>query len=129
LTIGFLLLAFHTAPVHKMILGVIDYKHAPPFKMGFDHKWLAFFQYTTGQVFARYGSGGRDPFSEYRDAQVFDPRARWLLDHQDARPYGTETVLAEAPAAAGGAAPVPGANPPPANAAAPPAKPARSKFE
>ncbi len=106
MVIGFLLLALHTAPVHKVMLGVIDYKHAPPFKMGFDHHWLAFFQYTTGQVFASYGSEGRDPFREYRDAKVFDPRAEWLLQHQEARPYGEGAVLEQAaPAAAAGAAP------------------------
>ena len=95
MVIGFLLLAFHTAPVHKQIFGVIDYKHAPPFKMGLDHHWLAFFQYTTGQVFASYGSGSRDPFGEYRDAKVFDPRAEWLLQHQEARPYGEGAILGE----------------------------------
>jgi uncharacterized membrane protein required for colicin V production len=115
MVIGFLLLAFHTAPVHKQIFGVIDYKHAPPFKMGFDHHWLAFFQYTTGQVFASYGSGSRDPFGEYRDSKVFDPRAEWLLQHQEARPYGEGAVLAEdgeAPAGADPAGAPPGGMPP-----------------
>ena len=105
MVIGFLLVAFHTAPVHKVIFGVIDYKHAPPFGWGFDHQWLGFFQYTTGQVFASYGSGSRDPFGEYRDAQVFDPRAEWLLQHQEARPYGEGAVLEESPPAEAGAAP------------------------
>ncbi len=117
MVIGFLLVAFHTAPVNKFIFGVIDYKHAPPFKMGFDHHWLAFFQYTTGQVFASYGSEGRDPFREYRDAKVFDPKAEWLLQHQEARPHGEGPVLEDAQQAQAGAAPgaapgeVPGAAP------------------
>ncbi len=121
LVIGFLLLSFHTAPVHKSIFGVIDYKHAPPFNLGLDHHWLAFFQYTTGQVFASYGAGGRDPFREYGDAKVFDPRAEWLLQHQEARPYGEGAVLVDEQAAQAGAAPVaaPGAAPP---GAAPPGK-------
>ena len=43
-----LILAFHTAPVHKKIFGAIDYKYKPPFGLGLDHQWLGFFQYTTG---------------------------------------------------------------------------------
>jgi hypothetical protein len=101
-TMAILILAFHTAPVHKQILGAIDYKYKPPFGMGLDHHWLGFFQHTSGGIFARYGVGKRDPFGEYGRSgsqripvQVFDPRARWLLDHQEARPYGQATILGE----------------------------------
>ena len=76
-----LILAFHAAPVHKKIFGAIDYKYKPPFGLGLDHQWLGFFQYTTGEIFARYGAGTRDPFGEYGRSgnqripvQVFDPR-------------------------------------------------------
>jgi hypothetical protein len=109
------ILAFEAAPVHKKIFGVIDYKHEPPFGMGLDREWLGFFQYTTGAVFADYNSGGRDWMGEYGTAKAFDPQARWLLEHQDARPYGTETVLSEFAASAegGAAAPPAGAAPAP----------------
>jgi hypothetical protein len=97
-----LILGFHTAPVHKKIFGSIDYQRKPPFGMGLDHQWLGFFQYTTGDVFARYGVGKRDPFGQYGRSgtgrvpvQVFDPRGRWLLDHQEARPYGSAPILSE----------------------------------
>jgi hypothetical protein len=101
-TMAILVLAFHTAPVHKKIFGAIDYKYKPPFGMGLDHQWLGFFQYTTGMVFARYGSGTRDPYGEYGRSgtqrvpvRVFDPRATWLLNHQEARPYGQAPILTE----------------------------------
>ena len=72
-----IILAFHAAPVHKKIFGAIDYKYKPPFGMGLDHKWLGFFQYTTGEIFARYGSGTRDPFGEYgRQRQRAGPGTR-----------------------------------------------------
>jgi uncharacterized membrane protein required for colicin V production len=103
-TAAILLLAYETAPVHKKLFGVIDYKYAPPFKMGLDRGWLGFFQYTTGQIFANYGAGRRDPHTEYGSAKVFDPRAEWLLNHQEARPYGSESILGgdEAEGASGG---------------------------
>ncbi|SIN83490.1 hypothetical protein SAMN05444166_1181 [Singulisphaera sp. GP187] len=103
-TVAILLVALETAPVHKKILGVIDYKTQPPFGMGLDRKWLAFFQYTTGLVFAEHVPGSRDPFREYGDSKVFDPKAEWLLNHQEARPYGTESILEDAAGAGGGAA-------------------------
>ena len=88
-TMAILLLAFHTAPVHKKIFGVIDYKYKPPFGLGLDHKWLGFFQYTPGLIFARPQPGHRPTrLREYGTAKVFDPKAEWLLRHQDARPYG-----------------------------------------
>jgi len=108
-TIAILLLGFETAPVHKKIFGVIDYKSLVPFKLGIEREWLAFFQYTTGQIFVTHSPDSRDPFAQYGDAKVFDPRAEWLLNHQEARPYGTESILGDdqgggaAPAAGGGA--------------------------
>ncbi len=105
------ILAFEVAPVHKKVLGVVDYKFQPPFKMGFDRYWLGFFQYSTGYIFPRYINDGDD--REFGNALAFDPEGRWLLDHQDARPHGVERVLEEAPAAAdpaaeGGQPPAPG---------------------
>jgi hypothetical protein len=120
ITVAILLLAFDTAPVDKKIFGVIDYKTLIPFGLGLERQWLAFFQYTTGQVFVTHVPGAVDPFGQYKDAKVFDPRAEWLLNHQDARPYGIDTVLepgGEAPPNAAGGPP-PGGAPP---GAAPPA--------
>jgi hypothetical protein len=119
-TMAILILSFHTAPIHKRAFGAIDYNYKPPFGMGLDHQWLGFFQYTSGEVFARYGSGSRDPFREYGKSgsqlypvRVFDPRATWLITHQEARPYGSASILGEeeggGEAAAGtGAAPAGG---------------------
>lgn len=109
-TMAILILSFHTAPVHKKIFGSIDYKNKPPFGMGLDHHWLGFFQYTTGEVFARYGAGGvRDPYNTYGKSgnqrlpvRVFDPRATWLLTHQEARPYGEAPILEEGGGGGGG---------------------------
>ena len=95
MTMAILLLAFETAPVHKKIFGVIDYKTQVPFGLGLDRKWLAFFQYTTGLVFADYSSPKRDPLGEYGNAKLFDPRGEWLLNHQEARPYGTKSILSD----------------------------------
>ncbi len=88
-TAAFLLLAFHTAPVSRHMFGVIDYKYKPPWGWGFDHKLLGFFQYSTGNIFTRFGSGLGRPGTEYADTYVFDPRGAWLIDHQNARPFPT----------------------------------------
>lgn len=115
-----ILLGLHAAPVHQQIFGVVDYKHKPPFGLGIDHMWLAFFQKTTGDVFPTFGVGERDPFGEFgrpygrSSAQrlklrVFDPRAKWLLDHQEARPFGDSPIIEESTPAAGATA---GATPP-----------------
>jgi uncharacterized membrane protein required for colicin V production len=114
-TIAIVILAFHTAPVHKHIFTTVKYDTKPPFTMGLDHQWLGFFQYETGAVFTTLGgSSQRDPFGAYGRAggarvpvKVFDARARWLIDHQDARPYGEDTdkvITAEPEAGAGAAA-------------------------
>jgi hypothetical protein len=95
LTVAILLLGFETAAVHKKVFGVIDYKALVPFGMGIERQWLAFFQYTTGQVFVTHTPDSRDPFDQYGDAKVFDPRAEWLLLHEEARPYGDESILSE----------------------------------
>jgi hypothetical protein len=120
-TIAIVILAFHTAPVHKKIFTTVKYDTQPPFNQGLDHKWLGFFQYETGAVFTTLGSGQLDPFRAYGNTRagaripvrVFDPRAKWLIEHQDARPYGDDTdkvLTAEpAPSAAEGAPPAPGA--------------------
>src|SRR4051794_13006545 len=54
LTVAILLLGFETAPVHKKIFGVIDYKALVPYNQGIEREWLAFFQYTTGQIFVTH---------------------------------------------------------------------------
>jgi uncharacterized membrane protein required for colicin V production len=121
-TMAIVILAFHTAPVNKKIFGVVRYDTKPPFGLGLDHQWLGFFQYETGAVFTRLGGTGQpDPFGTYgvrngvrTPVHVFDPRANWLLEHQDKRPYGTDTVLTAEEGAEGGA---------PAKAAAPDAPP------
>jgi hypothetical protein len=96
-TMAILILGLEAAPVHKKILNAIQYDSKPPFGLGLDHQWLGFFQHTTGAVFARYGAGGqRDPFREYGQGgpvHVFDPRAEWLILHQEARPYGEGAIL------------------------------------
>lgn len=93
LAMAVFLLAFHAAPIHKkMFFGAYPYDYRPPFGMGLDWKWLGFFQYSAGQIFARNSPENRDPHDEYGNARVFDPRGRWLIDHQNARPYGEDFV-------------------------------------
>lgn len=112
-TFAIILLAFHAAPIHKKMFGYIEYNTKPPFGMALDHRWLGFFQYTTGDIFARYGVGSRDPYRSYgktggnqfAPVNLFDPRGRWLLDRQDLRPYGEGAIGEEG----GGGAASPGA--------------------
>jgi hypothetical protein len=92
-TIGFLVVACHTMPVHKKVFTVIDYKYKPPFGFGIDHKWLGFFQYTTGYTFPNYNSPTRDWMGEFGNAKIFDPKAEWLLNHEMVRPYGESTGI------------------------------------
>lgn len=108
-TFAIILLAFHAAPVHKNVFGYINYNTKPPFGLGFDHGWLGFFQYTTGDIFARYGSGTRDPYSTYgktgsqfMQVHLFDPKGRWLIDHQESRPYGEGAILEDGSGGGGG---------------------------
>jgi hypothetical protein len=128
-TMAIVLLAFHAAPVHQKVFGVVKYDTKPPFGMGFDHQWLGFFQYETGAVFARFGAGRLDPYQQYGHGgpvDLFDPLGNWLLLHQQARPYqseggailGQEPVAADAGAGAGqaggaAAGPGPGGGVPP----------------
>jgi hypothetical protein len=90
ITVAILILAFETSPVHKKVFGVMDYNFKPPFNLGLDRYWLAFFQYTTGAVFADHRAESNDRW--YGNARVFDPRGEWLIQHQNARPYGDEVV-------------------------------------
>jgi hypothetical protein len=90
-TMGVMLLALDASPVDKKILGAMDYKHQPFFKLRLDKEVLAFFQYSTGQIFS--GTGGRDPYDEYKNARVFDPEGKWLLNAQQARPYGKADIF------------------------------------
>lgn len=83
-----MVLAFHTAPVHKKIFDVVGHDTRPPFGMGLDHRFLAFFQHTTGYPFSTYDERASDPFGEFRNVRAFDPEGRWLLDQEDARPFG-----------------------------------------
>jgi hypothetical protein len=112
-TMAIAILAFHAAPVHKKMFNAIAYDTKPPFGAGFDHQWLCFFQYETGAVFTKYDAAGqRDPYHTFghgAPVHVFDPRAEWLLVHQQSRPYpseGGEILGGEsetaAPAAGGG---------------------------
>lgn len=92
-TMAILILGLECAPVDQKVLNSITYQSKPPFGLGLDHRFLAFFQQQSGSVFSRHGTGYRDPFGQYGDARVFDPEARWLIDHQEARPYGDEPIL------------------------------------
>jgi hypothetical protein len=106
-TIAVVLLAFHAAPVDKKIFGAIDHKTKPPFGLGLDHLWLSYFQYETGAVFSTLGRGSRDPYRTYGHGgpvKVFDPKAEWLLLHEQYRPYGEATGVEEG-GGEGGAAP------------------------
>jgi uncharacterized membrane protein required for colicin V production len=94
-TVAILLLAFECAPVHKKLFTAFEYDSKPPFGAGLDHQWLGFFQHETGDVFIQYNAGNPDPFHKYGHGQrikLFDPRGEWLVNHQNARPYGTENV-------------------------------------
>jgi uncharacterized membrane protein required for colicin V production len=122
---GVLLLGFQAAPVQKKMLGAWDYKHkvfGSDSMPRFDRDFLAFFQYTSGYTFARNGVGEADPAREFpAKPMLFDPRAEWLLIHQQARPYGTEQILEDTPEGAAGAPGAPAGAPgaPAANAGGP----------
>lgn len=92
-TTGILLIALDASPVQKRIFGAMDYKYQPFFKTRLDKEVLAFFQYSTGQIFTRQGP--RDPFKEYGNTRVFDPKGDWLLRSQAARPHGKGDILGE----------------------------------
>jgi uncharacterized membrane protein required for colicin V production len=92
-TMGVMLLALDASPVQKKILGSMDHESQPFYKVRLDKEVLAFFQYSTGQIFS--GSGGRDPYKEYKDARVFDPEGKWLINAFQARPYGKEDIFSK----------------------------------
>lgn len=98
-TMAILILAHEAAPVHKKVYKAIAYDTKPPFGLGLDHQWLGFFQFETGAVFVQYSNAGRpDPYGTFGHGhaiKLFDPRGEWLIDHQNNRPYGTETVPPE----------------------------------
>src|ERR1700733_3057412 len=52
-TMGVILIALDASPVQKKILGSMDYKSEPFFKVRFDKEILAFFQHQTGYIFTR----------------------------------------------------------------------------
>lgn len=107
LTVGFILVCFHTAPVHKKLFTTVGADTAPPFGLGLDHKWLGFFALSSDRAF------GRD-----NPEHAFTSPEQWLAGHEKARPYGeAETPAAPAPAGAPAAAPAG------APAGAPPAMP------
>ena len=96
LMIAVLLLGFQASPVQKKMLGVWNYRYKPTVFMSerFDKDFLAFFQYTSGYTFPRNGKGGADPQREFPSKpMLFDPGAMWMIDHEQARPYGTGNVL------------------------------------
>lgn len=98
LTVAIILIGAECAPVHKKLFKAYNYDSKPPFGLALDHNWLGFFQHETGGPFAQYNAGGPDPFHTYGQGQrlnLFDPRGEWLINHQNARPYGTETVPPE----------------------------------
>lgn len=101
-----MLLAFHTAPVHKKLFTVAGYDAKPPFGLAIDRRFLAFFQYTTGYPFSTHSE--RAPVdAEFGQVRVFDRQGRWLLDHEDARPVGEgwrDAAKSEVAGATGGGA-------------------------
>ncbi len=107
---GMIILAYEASPVQKKMLGVFDYSYKPFYNVRFDRDWLAFFQYSSGYTFARNGAGAAGDSEFPAKPMLFDPRAEWLLNHQRARPYGNEPILAEPPGE-GGTAPAAGAAP------------------
>lgn len=112
ITMAIIILAFEASPVHKKVMGAVTYDSQPPFGQGLDRAWLAFFQYTTGYVFADYSGEDRD--TEFNSAKAFDPQGDWLIREQNARPYGDEVV--PPPEGNGGEAPAEdGASPEPSD--------------
>jgi uncharacterized membrane protein required for colicin V production len=102
MVVAIMLLAFHTAPIHRKMFSVIDHDTKPPFGRGLDRWFLGFIQYTTGYPFSRHGNS-LDPYKEFGDAYVFDRQGRWLIDHEDARPYGDGWRESYAASSGGGA--------------------------
>lgn len=110
-TMGMILIALDASPVNKKILGSMDYKSVPFFKVRLDKEMLAFFQWSTGYVFTR--NGPPDPYKEFGNVRAFDPRGDWLLRAQQARPYpkGQDLFADDSGSSEGGAAPAEGGAP------------------
>ncbi len=104
LAAGVMLIALDASPVNKKILGAVDYKYKPFYGYRLDKEVLALFQYSSGQIFTRT-EATRDPFGQYGNARVFDPRGQWLINSFEARPYGKEALFEDDKAGAAGAAP------------------------
>ncbi len=87
-----LLLGYQASPVQKKMLGVMDYKHKPFYKRAVRPR-LPRLLPVHHRLHLRPQRGGRcDPAREFPNRpMLFDPKAEWLLVHQQARPYGTET--------------------------------------
>lgn len=103
MSVGILLCILYTAPVDRKLFGVVEWDTQPPFKQGLDRAWLSFVQYTTGYAFATYDEDrADDPL--FGQANAFDPKASWIIDHQNARPYpeGGTAGKVPAPEAEGG---------------------------
>ena len=60
---------------HKKIFGVVGTRTRPPFGMGLDHRYLAFFQYTTGYPFSTYDEAAYDPIPSSATSASSTPRA------------------------------------------------------
>ncbi len=111
-TMGMIMIALDASPVHKKILGAMDYKYEPFFKIRLDKEILAFFQHETGRVFTARGPA--DPYHEFGNVNAFDPKGDWLLRTEIARPYPKGDNIFDDEAAgpaADGAAPKEGAAP------------------
>ena len=90
ITMGMLLLALDTAPVHKKLFTTIGPEDKPPFGLGLDEKWLGLLHKGTGTAFARYGDGGTP--------RQFDADGQWRKNHETARPYENAPEVPAAPA-------------------------------
>jgi hypothetical protein len=82
----------YTAPVTKKIMGVLDYKSKSPFGLALDRKLLGFFQWSTAYPFPTGIPSDAPSDKDFGRNNVFDPNGRWILDHQNARPFGDESV-------------------------------------
>jgi hypothetical protein len=99
ITAGMIWLALDASPGQGRIFGKVDYSHKPFYGVRLDTELLAFFQYSTGQIFTRQG-GGPDPYGTYGNARVFDPKSNWQIRTQLARPHSPAPIFEETKAEA-----------------------------
>lgn len=111
ITLGMILLALQASPGQKRIFGAYEYDHKPFYGTRFDTEFLGLFQHVTGTSMSQFTPGANDPFDAFENTRVFDPRGRWMIDHQNSRPYGDQTVPRSDAASGGGAAAGGGAAP------------------